>query len=119
MTIINSTRRNFLSKNHSPAFFKKESQTLGDGEEMEIPILLEETHINNNIGDLENQLNITQDSSIHSDVNNKILQAAAQIFTFLNFCPPKILKLYGSLFRSASSKFPLLENQSGMLRYSG
>ena len=108
MTIINSTRRNFLSQNHSPAFFKKGSQTLGDGQEMEIPILLEETLINNIIGELENRLNITQDSSIHSDVTNQILQAAAQIFTFLNFCPPKILKFYESLFRNASSKNILL-----------
>ena len=96
-----------MSQNPSPSFFKKRKK-LDTDENMEIPSLLEESLVKKNIEDIENELSITADTFIHPDVSETILNTAVEMFTFLNFCPPKILKFYEELFRTKSLKEILL-----------
>ena len=96
---VNATRVSFLSKNPSP----KER----DPHQMN-PNLIADTFVQNHISEIENKLNVASDKMTYPDVSNETFQTAAEMFTYLNYRPPKLLVFFEELFKKEKAENILL-----------
>ena len=80
------------------------------------PSLLSDNIIQNHIEQVSETLNVTVVSDSLANVTNKALEAAAEMFIYLNFCPPTLLHLYKKLFKSEKPKKILLAMTSILKR---
>lgn len=101
-------KRKSLLLNHS--YIECESNVWGSN-----PSLLPDNMIIENIEYIvsELKLNVTRDTI--KDVSNKTFNDAADVFTYLNYCPPKLLiAFYEDLIKTASSRNIILAMTSLM-----
>ena len=71
--IVRQVRKSFLSKNTNPI--------------CDIYSLLTDNHIKDNIETVVENLKLNTTYSTNKNVSDKILQTAADMFTYLNLCP--------------------------------
>ena len=91
-------KRKSLLFNHS--YIECESNVWGSN-----PSLVPDDKIIENIEYIVNvlRLNVTRDTI--KDVSNKTLNDAADVFTYLNYCPPKhLISFYKELIKTGSSR---------------
>ena len=74
-----------------------------------IPIYIEE-----NINTIEEKLNITSNFQ-KENISEQTFEKAAKIFTYLSFCPPKLMHFFDNLFKTNSPRdiFLALTNVQG------
>ena len=92
--IIKQVRKNYLSHNDDPECRENGNQIAKDD-------------IKTNIDNVEERLttNLTDFNFHDENIKEDILQAGAELFTYLNFCPPKkLLKFYKELLLKRSTK---------------
>ena len=82
--IVKKIRLSFLSQHENP-----ECQNSGT--------LLSNSIIRDNINSLATELQLITTTSTSNDVSHKILQTAGAMFTYLNFCPPKLFLFINEL----------------------
>ena len=96
--IVRQVRKSFLSKNTNPI--------------CDIYSLLTDNHIKDNIETVVENLKLNTTYSTNKNVSDKILQTAADMFTYLNLCPSAGAKTLSNflqdLFKSRSAKNILL-----------
>ena len=85
-----SPRNQFLSENSSY--------------ECQNDMILSDLYIKENIERVHLQLNIEKNSEPFENVTDETSKIGFEMFTYLNFCPPKITKLYKDLIFNGSSK---------------
>ena len=95
--IVKETRMTFLSRT-----IQKKCYRL-------IP-MLSDVNIQENINMVGEKLkvNTTTTDYIHENMTEHTLKTAAEMFTYLNFCPPKLLNFFDNLFNNASPREILL-----------
>ena len=64
--------------------------------------LLSDIHIRYNIKSLAKELKLKTTTSTTNNVSDKILQTAGEMFTYLNYCPPKYLYFVKNLIETRS-----------------
>ena len=67
-------------------------------------ILLHNSETLQNIHKVEKKLGFNLTYDIFDDVTDKTLRAAAEMFTYLTHCPPKIIDFYKELFQKSTLK---------------
>ena len=72
------------------------------------PSLASHFHIQNNFEKVTSELNITVPYKLMENVTDETLQTAFEMFTYMNFFPPKLILLYQKLFKYESPKKILL-----------
>ena len=104
--IVEKTRNLFLSEHNDP-------------ECQDDDTLLSDEHIKDNLVTFEKnlKLNNTATSTPVDNVSYKILETAAQMFTYLNYCPPKLYSFFRDIKQTASPK-EILSVLVSMLRVS-
>ena len=77
--IIKQVRKSFLSRNYDPKCQEHDNQ-------------IAEDDIKANVDNVEeNLITKSTDYDSHENITDEILQIGAEMFTYLNFCPPKKL----------------------------
>ena len=66
--------------------------------------LLPDNYINQIFDEVNERLGIEIRTTSYEDITNETFETACKIFTYLNFCPPKIKSLYLNLFLLDSPK---------------
>ena len=66
--------------------------------------LLSDENIQENIKSLEKELKLNTSLTPDKNISFKTLETAVEMFTYLNFCPPKLLKFTPHLFRTGTPK---------------
>ena len=99
---VNTTRQTFLSQNPDPK--QKNTEIMN----MLNPNLLFKASVKENILEIENKLNVAADTMTQPNVSKETLQAAAEMFTYLNYSPPKLLVFFRDLFKQENPKNILL-----------
>ena len=89
--IVKKTRRSFLVENPDP--YCQDDDTL-----------VFEKIIQENINSLEKELKLNTSLTPNKNVSFKTLETAGEMFTYLNFCPPKYLRMITYLFRTGTPK---------------
>ena len=90
---VNETRRELLIETNEPKCNKENT-------------LVSDDQIRYNVNNVEDRLIETQSNNETNDEKtlDNVLETAAEIFTYLNYCPPKILSFYKNLLKSDSYK---------------
>ena len=92
--LVKKVRKAFLSQHNNPA----EIMIADD-------ILLKSQYIFDNVDNLEKELKLVNTSnSPNENVSYKTLQNAGEIFTYLNFCPPKEQLLITYILKNETPK---------------
>ena len=65
-------------------------------------------HVKHNLKALEEHLELNGTGSHFENITNETLENAAKMFTYLNFCPSKLLFLYKRLLKTASPREMIL-----------
>ena len=77
-------------------------------------------YISENVNKVEENLNLTataNNNSIFENVRQETLEEAFKMYTYLNFCPPKIKYFYTEIFKNASPK-NMISALAGLLKTS-
>ena len=70
--------------------------------------LLSDIHIRYNIKSLAKELKLNKTTSTTKNISHEILQTAGEMFTYLNYCPPKCFLYIADLVRTKTPKETLL-----------
>ena len=95
--VVKAIRKNFLTE------FNENTQCSNVD-----PSLLSDNIIQNNFEKVTDKLSVTVALDPLVNITNETFQTAAEMFTYLNFCPPKLFLLFKKLFKSESPKKILL-----------
>ena len=93
--VVKDTRMLFLT------MFNNETESSNGN-----PSLASDYHIQNNFEKVSSELNITV--AYKHNVTDETLQTAMEMFTYMNYFPPKLILLYKKLFKYESPKKILL-----------
>ena len=106
MTIVwklaKETRIAFLSDHTNPECFNGNA------------LLLSGSNIHDNINSLAGKMKLETISVTKENISNETLKNAATIFTYLNYCPPKISSLIHHMFKTGTLKGIILALKSIM-----
>ena len=89
--IVKETRKSFLSQNNNPEC--QESDTLQS-----------DSYIKENIDIVEEKLKLNIAINTNKNVSEETLQTTAKMFTYLNYCPPKLLSFIKYLITTGTPK---------------
>ena len=76
--------------------------------------LVSDTYIKDNIDIVEEKLKLNKETSPNKNVSDEILLFSANLFTYLNYCPPKDFYVLSSITKSESARNILLALTSMM-----
>ena len=99
--IVKQIRKSFLSQNTEPECQDHET-------------LLSDSYIKDNIDVVEEKLKLNIETDHNKKVSDETLQFAANLFTYLNYCPNKDFHVLLSIIKSESAKNILLTLTSMM-----
>ena len=89
--LVKETRKSFLSQNNDP-------------ECQDLDTLLSDSYIKGNIDIVEEKLKLDTKIDTNKNVHDETLQAAAKMFTYLNYCPPKLSSFIKNLITTGTPR---------------
>ena len=66
--------------------------------------LIADQYITENIDIIERELQVQQNDTIFDNITKEALEIGAEIYTYLNYCPPRIIQFYKELLLKGSEK---------------
>ena len=89
--LVKNIRKNLLKKNTKPLCNKENT-------------LVSNALMKESMRNIEQIMNISNSRELIKDVSQGTFETAAKMFTYLNYCPPKLLSYYKNLFGRAPVK---------------
>ena len=89
--IVRQIRKSFLSQKTDPKC-------------QDLNTMLSDRYIKDNIDIVKENLKLKKEFSPNETVTDETLQTAAEIFTYLNYCPPKLLSFIKNLISTGTPK---------------